>query len=177
MQMFNGILGGMGGRVFEQAAGSENGERDTFTENRFTSWTGSSLVADQFSDLAVFVVPAQTAYTWGFGEPRPGKSDNQGRWYADLASSTPNNAIGRLRLYSRKSTGKAPDDHGTRHTSELRQNLSDRTTWPFLPEANMPKVGEDSELVLRFELDSASSTDSDVDQTESTIRISVTEFS
>lgn len=165
------------GQAQETPPGSENGERDTFTEGRFTSWHGSSLVADQFSDLATFSVPAQTGYTWGYGEPTAGKKDNQGRIYADLQSSTPNQSYGRLRLYSVKSTGKQPDDHGTFHSTELNQTLNDRTTWPFLPERDMPIIGEDSELKLRYELDSSASTDSDVDQTESTIRINTTSFS
>jgi len=174
--LISGATGSLG-QALERPQGSEAGDRDTFTENRFTSWHGGSLVGDQFSDLAVFSVPAQTGYSWGYGEPAPGKLENQGRLYADLQSATPNQSFGRVRLYSRKSTGKRPDGHGTFHSTELNQTLGDRTTWPFLPERDMPVVSEDSELIVRYELDTASSIDSDVSQSGSTIRINVTEFS
>lgn len=170
------------GRAFEQAKGSENGDRDMVTENRFDSWTGGNLVDGEFVELAYFTVPAQTGYTWGYGEPAEGKSDNQGRIYFDALSTDENadgsadDVVGRIRLESRNAVGKNKEDHGTFHTSELEQTLTDRRTWPFLPEANMPIIGEDSQLVMQFEYDSSASVGTKVDQTNSTFRASVTEF-
>jgi len=183
MNILNQITGavnqatGSQGQALEQAPGSEGGERDTFTENRMLAWIGDNLQDGQFTELFRYVVPAQTGYTWGYGEPAPGKSDNQGRIYFDAQGATPSDTEGRLRLNSRKSTGKGRDDHGTFHTTELRQTLGDRTTWVFFPERDMPIVGEDSILYGEFEYDAAASADSTVNQSNSTLRINVTEFS
>lgn len=173
--VLNQLMGGVS-RAVEQAQGSEGGDRDMLTENRFDTWNGDSLVDGEFVELAYFTVPAQTGYTWGFGEPREGKSDNQGRIYFDPQGDTPSDTVGRLRLESRNAVGKNIEDHGTFHSSELRQTLTDRLTWPFLPERSMPIVGEDSQLVLKFEYDSSASTDSTVDQSNSTLRVQVSEF-
>lgn len=178
MRQIQDMLSGLGvggGRANEQATGSERGDHDTFTENRFSTFRGSNLVNGEFTELGVFVVPAQTGYVWGFGEPKSGKSDNQGRWYADPADGS-GNTVGRIRLRSRNAVDKGIEDHGTRHTSELRQTLTDRRTWPFLPEANMPIVGEDSKMYVEFEYDSAASTGSSITTADSTFRIAVTEF-
>lgn len=166
------------GQALEQAPGSENGERTTFTENTFHQWTGGSLTDGNYVELARYQVPAQTGYTWGFGEPAPGKSDNQGRIYFEAqGTATDPTVVGKLRLNSMKSTGKGRDDHGAFHTSETNQNLQDRTTWPFLPERDMPIVGQDSIMYMEFKYDAAASADSVVDQGASTLRLNLTEFS
>lgn len=177
--MIQKLLGGLVGnaaRNFEQPQGSENGDRDVFTENRFSSWTGDNLVDGQFVEFANYRVPAQTGYVWGYGEPAPGKDQNQGRIYADFQGDTPSGVVGRLRLESSNAVGKNKEDHGTYHTSELSANLSDKRTWQKLPEAPMDIVTEDSYLRAFFEYDAAASTDSTLDQTNSTVRISTTEF-
>lgn len=174
--ILNQARGGIG-QALETPSGSRGADRDMFTENRFDTWTGDSLTDGAFVELANFSVPAQTGYTWGYGEPSEGKSDNQGRIYFDPQGDTPSDTVGRLRLNSRNAVGKNRADHGTFHSSELRQTLTDRRTWPFLPERDMPIVSEDSVLYLEFEYDSSASTDSTVDQTNSTLRMNVTEFS
>lgn len=169
-------LGNVAGGTSEAARGSEAGDQDMMTENRFTTWDGSNLKDGRFVDVGSFVVPAQTGYTWGFGEPVEGKSDNQGRHYFDPQGATPSEVVGRIRYRSRNAVGKAIEDHGTFHTSQLRQTLSDRRTWPFFPERSMDIVGEDSEIYIQFEYDQAASSDSTLSQANSTFRAAVTEF-
>lgn len=174
--LLDNVMGGMQGITPENSQQSRNGDRDTFTENRMTSWTGDSLVNAAFTELFSFQVPAQTGYTWGYGEPAPGKADNQGRIYFDAQGDTPENTEGRLRLNSRNAVGKNREDHGTFHTTELRQTLGDRTTWVYLPERSMNLVGEDSYLYGEFEYDADASSDTTVDKAQSTLRINTTEF-
>lgn len=167
----------VGGRVFEQAKGSERGDRTMFTETTFDQWNGGNLVDGEFREIATFQVPAQEAYTWGFGEPVPGKELNQGRIYLSTDDGSGNSVVGRLRLGDRKRTGKMPQDRGTFHTSELDANQSDKTTWTKLPERDMPKISQDSILYLEFEYDSAASAGSTIDQSASVFRGNLTEFS
>lgn len=174
--LLDNLTGGMSGITSENSEQSRNGDRDTFTENRMNAWTGDNLVDGSFVELFNYQVPAQTGYTWGYGEPVPGKADNQGRIYFDAQGDTPENVEGRVRLNSRNAVGKNREDHGTFHTTELRQTLGDRTTWVLLPERSMPLVGEDSYLYGEFEYDSNASVDSSIDSDNSTMRINATEF-
>lgn len=169
-------ISGMGGRNEEQATGSEPGEIDWFEVSTFTA-TGNNLVQNEEVRVFEYTVPAQTGYVWGFGEPQPGKSDNQGAIYADGQDSGTNDLSGWWRLRSENAVGKDVDDHGRFSTGRLSApGASDPDNWLNLPERNMPVVAEDSKVYVTFEADNTSNAGNSVDTANTQFTTALTQF-
>jgi len=149
-------LSGIANRQPEQAEGSEAGEIAWFDESDFED-TGQTLTDGAEIRVFEFTVPAQTGYVWGFGEPSPGRSGNQGTIYFDGQDSAANDVSGKLRLRSENAVGKETGDHGKFSTSRL--DAPDRkrpSEWHKLPERSMSTVTEDSRLYVTLEVGSTS---------------------
>ena len=168
-------LKGLTNRQPEQAEGSEAGEVAWFDETDFDD-TGQTLTDGAEIRVFEFTVPAQTGYVWGFGEPSPGRSGNQGTIYFDGQDSVGNDVSGKLRLRSENAVGKETGDHGKFSTSRL--DAPDRkrpSEWHKLPERSMAVVSEDSRLYVTLEV-GATSDGNTLDVANSVFDVALTQF-
>ena len=174
-EVFENRFANIGSRSPEQAAGSEAGEVAWFDLSDFID-TGQTLSDGSEIRILEFTVPAQTGYVWGFGEPSPGRSNNQGTIYFDGQDSAGNDISGKLRLRSENAVGKETGDHGKFSTSRL--DAPDRarpSEWHKLPERNMAVVGEDSRLYVTLEVGTQSDGET-LDVANSVFDVALTQF-
>jgi len=168
-------LQGITQRSPEQAQGSEPGEIAWFDSADFED-TGQTLTEGSEIRVFEFTVPAQTGYVWGFGEPSPGKSDNQGLIYFDGQDSAGQDVSGKLRLRSENAVGKETGDHGKFSTSRLDAPDRERPSeWHKLPERNMAVVEEDSNLYVTLEVGEDSDGNT-LDVANSVFDVALTQF-
>ena len=150
----------------------------TLTKADFQIVSGSSgignadvtVTAGVFNELGRFTVQAQTFATFG-QNASANFPENQGKWFVDLEDTGGADMDGLIRLSLRNAQGTTTRVITEQRTEVLSENATDTTKQIHLPETQL-WVGEDSQLLLEFQPDSAPTLI--VDTNETNILIDVT---
>lgn len=166
---FGGNLSGLFGgdpidRITGQPKQSGGGTYAEITEESWDNTFGSNLVAGSWQDLAEFVVNAQNEYNVGFGSADVPAA--VGRWYMVLDDGAGNEVTGLARIKTRNSNDERVDTEVKEvHTRRLNTAANDyRQQYAVGERRETDRVGEDSKVVLQFNL-SPDSTGTSVDFT------------
>jgi len=141
--------------------------------NNFNSF-GGDVTPGKFVEIARLKIPADTEFAWGYG--RASAPANQGYFYVDLQSGTPNPVEGTLRLKVESSTGRRTEVVIDKDTERLDASKTNREKQVPLPEQVSSAVAtEDSFLVAELDA-SASNADQTVDSANTEVILPATEY-
>lgn len=153
------MIPGLGSAVDEisgQPKQSSGGSHFILTVSDFDTTWGDNIEAGAWVDVAEFIVGAQTQYNVGYGaSDRPA---TVGRWYAVFQDGSGNVVKGQVRIVTRNANDKAVEtDISGLSTTRLGGDPDDYRTLQAVPEVLATnRVGEDSKVVLQFNLDASS---------------------
>jgi hypothetical protein len=135
---------------------------------------GGDVTPGKYIEIARFRVPSDTEYSWGYG--KASAPENQGYFYIDLQSGTPNAVNGTLRFVVESSTGRHTEVVADYDTERLDANKTNREQQvPFPEQVSSALATEDAYLVIKLNASSAN-TDQSVDSGESEVIIPATEY-
>ena len=166
------MLGGLGGN-----RNSNVSFRKTLNQSHFMAGN-VACNADEWQVLGEYVVPAQNQVSWGQGkETIP---DTLGFVYLNLMDDTSTTAVqveGEIRLVQKNANDAGDDIVFEERTEMLRGSMSDKKLKIALPEqVQVPRVGQDSKLVLEIKVDTTATVDLTPDSGSTTVLLPVTVY-
>jgi hypothetical protein len=135
---------------------------------------GGDITPGKYIEVARFRVPSDTEYSWGYG--KASAPENQGYFYVDLQSGTPNPVNGTIRFIVESSTGRNTEvvaDYDTERLDASKTNRNKQV--PFPEQVSSALATEDAFLIVKLDA-SSSNTDQNVDSSNSEVIIPATEY-
>lgn len=112
--------------------------------------SNTDCVAGKWNRIGEFRVPAQQAYTWGYGTPK--EPDNQGYVYAYLRDPAGNEVKGKIRLVVTDANDARTRVVFEERSDVLHGSMTDRTQMKPLPNTGVEAL-EDDKLAIEFQPD------------------------
>jgi hypothetical protein len=174
--LLGNILKPLMGGFTPRGGGSGRPFRATLNNADFTgiATANQTLVANQWTQIGYYKVPAQTGARVGYGNPK--EPDNQGYIYFRIDDTSGNQITdGSMRLVHSNAEGTRRDVVFQESLTRLSGSQTDRTQMVPVPEVlDFPILGEDSRIVI--EVNTATAHTIDYDGTNTIIRIPVTRY-